>query len=624
MSHPVYINALGKFLPGEPVSNDEMENHLGLVGGKPSRLKSRILKQNGIQSRHYAIDREGRVLFHDYELAARAVLDALKHSELSLKEIQYLAAATSQSDLLAPGFASLVQGELRLPACEIASLHGVCASGMMALKGAHLQIQAGEKASAAVTASEFTSRFFRHGLFEETRLFQETGRVAFDAEFLRWMLSDGAGAAILENRPNARGLSLRVEWVDLISYADRLDVCMYSGANKLADGTLDRSWYDYANFAEAARDGAILLKQDLELLENVVVLGAKRYFELMEEKQFKATDIDWLVCHYSSHVFRGKIIELITKGGGMIPEERWFTNLYSKGNTGSASVFIMLEELFNEGNLQAGQKILCMVPESGRFIISFMMLTVVESALQVQVQTDDENEAISLNNSEEANEDLAAVLMRRLADVWIDFESRLSQVPMVDKINRGKLRLEDYKLLLLNMRQQVMEGARWISRAASNITIDAFELRSMFIGHAADEHRDYQMIERDYVSVGGTMEEITQAQKNLGSEALSAWMFHRASQENPFDLFGAMFIIEGLGNRMAKRWGTKIKEQLNLKNEQVSFLLYHGVNDASHFEKLENAINSGLLTQNMVERIVKTAKVTARLYALQLEELGNT
>jgi 3-oxoacyl-[acyl-carrier-protein] synthase-3 len=284
----------------------------------------------------------------------------------------------------------------------------------------------------------------------------------------------------------------------------------------------------------------------------------------------------------------------------------------------------MLEELFNEGKLQAGQKILCMVPESGRFIISFMMLTVVESALPVQAQADDEIEAISFADEEPTSADLAAVLMRRLAQVWIDFEGRLNQVPIVDKINRGKLRVEDYKLLLLNLRQQVMEGARWISRAASNITIDAFELRSMFIGHAADEHRDYQMIERDYISVGGTLEEITHAEKNLGSEALSAWMFHRASQENPFDLFGAMFIIEGLGNRMAKRWGTKIKEQLGLKNEQVSFLIYHGVNDASHFEKLENAINSGLLTERLVERIVKTAKVTARLYALQLEELGNT
>jgi 3-oxoacyl-[acyl-carrier-protein] synthase III len=630
MVHPVYINALGVFLPGSPVSNEEMEEHLGFVGGRPSRLKARILKQNGIQTRYYAIDRQGKVCYRNYELAANAVLDALRNSELSLNELQYLAAATSQSDLLAPGFASLVQGELRLPACEIASLHGVCASGMMALKGAYMQIQAGEKTNAAVTASEFTSRFFRHGLFEETRLFQETGRVSFDAEFLRWMLSDGAGAAILENRPNFRGLSLRVEWLDLISYADRLDVCMYSGANKLADGTLDRSWYDYANFAEAARDGAILLKQDLELLENIVVLGAKRYFELMEEKQFKATDIDWLVCHYSSHVFRGKILDLITKGGGAIAEERWFTNLYSKGNTGSASAFIMLEELFNQGNLRPGQKILCMVPESGRFVISFMMLTVVEAALPAAVADKTEMsiqhakpETPALGQSPCAGEELAAALMRRLADVWIDFESRLNQVPIVDKLNRGRLRLEDYKLLLLNLRQQVMEGARWISRAASNITIEAFELRSMFIGHAADEHRDYQMIERDYIAVGGRLEEINSAEKNLGSEALSAWMFHRASQENPFDLFGAMFIIEGLGNRLAKRWGSKIKEQLGLKNEQVSFLLYHGVNDASHFEKLENAIHSGLLTERLVERIVKTAKVTARLYALQLEELGN-
>jgi 3-oxoacyl-[acyl-carrier-protein] synthase III len=171
MAHPVYINALGTFLPGSPVSNEEMEEHLGFVGGRPSRLKARILKQNGIQTRYYAIDRQGKVRYRNYELAANAVLDALRNSELSLNELQYLAAATSQSDLLAPGFASLVQGELRLPACEIASLHGVCASGMMALKGAYMQIQAGEKANGAVTASEFTSRFFRHRRFEETRQF---------------------------------------------------------------------------------------------------------------------------------------------------------------------------------------------------------------------------------------------------------------------------------------------------------------------------------------------------------------------------------------------------------------------------------------------------------------------
>ncbi len=625
MNQPVFINALGKFLPGSPVSNDEMEDYLGYVGGKPSRLKSRILKQNGIKTRYYAIDREGKVMFRDFELAANAVRDALQRSEISLKEIEYLATATSQSDLLAPGFASLVHGDLKIPSCEIASLHGICASGMMALKTAYLQIAQGEKQNAAVSASEFTSRFFRKGLFEETRVFQETGRVSFDSEFLRWMLSDGAGAAILENRPNANGLSLRIEWVDVISYADRFDVCMYAGANKLEDKTLGRSWYDYASFAEAARDGAILLKQDIELLENVVVLGAKRYFELLEARQFKASDVDWLLCHYSSHIFRGKIIELITKGGAMIPEERWFTNLYTRGNTGAASVFLMLEELFNEGNLKPGQKILCMVPESGRFVISYAMFTVVAPQPSGQYSTASEADIQKTEPADDLlpTDEPVALLTRKLAEVWVDFETGLNNVPVIDKLNRGKLRVEDYQLLLLNLRQQVMEGARWISRAASNITIEAFELRSMFIGHAADEHRDYQMIERDYLAVGGTMEAITAYEKNIGSEALSAWMFHRASLENPFDLFGAMFIIEGLGNRLAKRWGTKIKEQLNLKNEQVSFLLYHGVNDASHVEKLERAMNSGLLTEKLVTRIVKTAKVTARLYALQLEELGN-
>src|SRR5215212_4352789 len=120
MSNNVYITALGKFLPGQPVTNDEMEEHLGLIGGKPSRLKSRILKQNGIQTRHYAIDHNGRVNYWNCDLAALALKDAVAKSNLNLNQIKLLATATSQSDLLAPGFASLVHGNLGMPPCEIA------------------------------------------------------------------------------------------------------------------------------------------------------------------------------------------------------------------------------------------------------------------------------------------------------------------------------------------------------------------------------------------------------------------------------------------------------------------------------------------------------------------------
>jgi 3-oxoacyl-[acyl-carrier-protein] synthase-3 len=630
MAEAVYITALGKFLPGPSISNEEMEDYLGMIGGKPSRLRARVLKQNGILSRHYAIDREGRVNYWNCDLAARAALDAISRSELTLAEIEMLTAATTQSDLLAPGFASLTHGRLQAPPCEIASLSGVCASGVMALKYAAQSVLSGEHRNALVCASEVASRFFRREMFEETRAFKEEGRVGFDAEFLRWMLSDGAGAATLESRPNERGLSLRIDWIDLVSYADRLDVCMYAGANKDEERRLGRSWRDYPNFAAAAEGGVFLLKQDVHLLDNIVKLGVARYFELIERGRFKPDEIDWLVCHYSSHIFRGKIMELLEKGGGMIPEERWFTNLYTKGNTGAASIFIMLEELFNEGHLKPGQNILCMVPESGRFVVSFMRLTVVgaerataENPTEAGGANDIAHDQAIDEAADQADDGLQGSLMRRLAQVWVDFETRLDRAPIVDKLNRGKLRIDDYRSLLLNLRQQVMEGARWIARAASNITVEHFPLRSMFIGHAGEESRDYQMIERDYHAVGGSLEEIQRAEKNIGSEALSAWMFHRASHENPFDLLGAMFIIEGLGARMARRWGLKIREQLGLDERQVSFLLYHGANDDNHFAKLEAAIGSGMLTEELARRIVKTAKVTARLYALQLEELGN-
>jgi 3-oxoacyl-[acyl-carrier-protein] synthase-3 len=40
-------------------------------------------------------------------------------------------------------------------------------------------------------------------------------------------------------------------------------------------------------------------------------------------------------------------------------------------------MFIMIDEIFNSGSLQPGEKILCYIPESGRFSVAYLMLTVV-------------------------------------------------------------------------------------------------------------------------------------------------------------------------------------------------------------------------------------------------------
>jgi hypothetical protein len=59
----------------------------------------------------------------------------------------------------------------------------------------------------------------------------------------------------------------------------------------------------------------------------------------------------------------------------MIPEEKWFTHLYSRGNTGGASIYLRLKELFNSDKLQPGQKIFCFVPKSCSFTTAYMRLT---------------------------------------------------------------------------------------------------------------------------------------------------------------------------------------------------------------------------------------------------------
>jgi 3-oxoacyl-[acyl-carrier-protein] synthase-3 len=213
--------------------------------------------------------------------------------------------------------------------------------------------------------------------------------------------------------------------------------------------------------------------------------------------------------------------------------------------------------------------------------------------------------------------------MRQLLLVWLDFERRLGRIPTVHRLEQGNFSVEDYRTLLYNLRAQVVEGARWITRAASSFTSDHAELRSTVIGHAYDEHRDYELLESDYVAVGGTLEDIRRAPRNVGTEALAAFLMHQASLPNPIDLLGAMFIIESLGNKMASSWGGRIQDALGVGPDATRFLTYHGKNDTMHLEKLHAIVNSDAVNEESIPRIVKTAKVVARLYALQLEELDN-
>jgi 3-oxoacyl-[acyl-carrier-protein] synthase-3 len=78
----------------------------------------------------------------------------------------------------------------------------------------------------------------------------------------------------------------------------------------------------------------------------------------------------------SSEFFRYKIADEMEKLGIGIPQKKWFSNLEKVGNVGSASIYLMIEELCNSGNLKKGDKIFLLVPESARFSYAYSLLTV--------------------------------------------------------------------------------------------------------------------------------------------------------------------------------------------------------------------------------------------------------
>ena len=371
-----YITGLGKFLPGEPVPADRMEDYIGSLGPAWDELRDKVVRNSGIRTRHYAIDEKQQTIHTNATMSAAAVRDALQNAGRDLTDIDFLGAATSFPDLVAPGIASMVHGELGNPPCEIRSTHGTCSSGMMALKDAYAQIRLGEAECAVACASEFTSRFMKSTRFDGVGIDSSDLKLGTELAFMRYMLSDGAGAMVLQPEPVPGRLNLRVEWISLTSYANTTPLCSYMGK---PDNTANSPyWGDYPTVAEAAADGALLLRQELRLLPGLVRACVGEYEKLLEAGRFDPAKVRYMGAHYSSEALRPAVLkELERRKLPCPPQDQWFTNLHTVGNIGCASIYVILEELMRERPIEPGDQIMCFVPEAARWAISFMLLTAV-------------------------------------------------------------------------------------------------------------------------------------------------------------------------------------------------------------------------------------------------------
>jgi 3-oxoacyl-[acyl-carrier-protein] synthase-3 len=122
------------------------------------------------------------------------------------------------------------------------------------------------------------------------------------------MLSDGAGAAVLGAAPKCSELCFRIEWIELPSFAGQFEPCMYVGPPK--NGNKLESWLDYSSYDLAADAGAINLRQDIRMLDEVVRHAVDGLLRVTKNNNLDPRHVDWLAVHCSSNVFRDKSHEL--------------------------------------------------------------------------------------------------------------------------------------------------------------------------------------------------------------------------------------------------------------------------------------------------------------------------
>ncbi|WP_372647346.1 beta-ketoacyl-ACP synthase III [Draconibacterium sp.] len=378
MNKNVYISSVSKFLPNSPVENEDMEQYLGLINEKPSRVRRIVLKQNGIKSRYYALDKKQKITHTNAELAFRSIQKLFPNEKIP-EDIDVLACATGNPDQLLPSHASMVHGLMKNRPMELYSASGVCLTCLQAFKTAYLSVLSGISSKAICSTSELASpTLLSKNYEEEYEHCSQVGKdpyMAFEKDFLRFMLSDGASSVLLSDKKSDNGISFKVEWVEMTSYANELPTCMFMGAEPREDGELT-SWKEFES-RELINRSVMTVKQDIRLLKpNIIRYWVDHLEYCLNKYNLDPKEVDYVIPHVSSMFFYGKLAEGIEARGLDLGTNKWFTNLTEIGNIASASIFAALDDLCKTEMLKADDKVLLLVPESGRFSYGTVLLTV--------------------------------------------------------------------------------------------------------------------------------------------------------------------------------------------------------------------------------------------------------
>lgn len=326
------IKGSGKFIPGAPVTNDD----LSLVMDTNNEW---IKPRSGIEQRHFVADGQGVS-----DLGKEAALLAIKDAGIKLEAIDYIICATMTPEHVFPGSGVLIGSKLGIPGVPALDIRQQCAAVPFGLQVAQGLLSTGAAKTILFVGGEAHAGFMPwdwDALEKKEKPTQEAYDFATKHRGVSVLFGDGAGAWILEPSDHQD--------------AGLIGVSTHSDGRAIEQVWIPGGLFSQKHYWTASPDSCVPHMQGKELFKSAVTLLPLSVRELCKKYDVDLGSIDWFIAHQAND----RINDFVRQNLGL-PQDKVPSNIAKYGNTSAGTIPILLDEMAKDGRLKRGQ-LVCMM-----------------------------------------------------------------------------------------------------------------------------------------------------------------------------------------------------------------------------------------------------------------------
>jgi len=361
----VKISGSGTYLPGERIPLDKVDDYLGELQDAPSKIQKWLKITKGLMSQlldveyyHFAIDPVSREFTDDnISMAVKAAEKALNAAGIKAEDIDFIAYGSPHQDQM-PTASVRIQEQLGIEQCGEISIHANCTSAYKALLIAHEMLRNGRYKTALVISSNMSSSELRAEYYNQTLIKKEE-------VLLRYFLSDGAGALVLQATDGKKGLFIEQTYME--SIGGKKPAAMFNRRPAYWMNPKEEYEKGYHHLAQLFNDQLRVHFNEED--GSVFYKGLKR---MMEKYPFNVDAVRFFQVNFPSKHISELVMEECEVLG--IPKEKLYAKMSTMGYIGPPMAIISIDRMIREEQFNSGDLILSFVTEVSKFMQAGFLL----------------------------------------------------------------------------------------------------------------------------------------------------------------------------------------------------------------------------------------------------------